>query len=196
MAGAYLQELLRTGSNSNPRFAMATSSVADQATPRVLPIVASETLQVARNRDWRGMPIVPRRDEFSMDAWEQFRTHQLPYLLEQLTGGLASTRTLRLPHEAFISSRSEPNLPVAEYYDELQRLSGQRTQAQRLNRVFPQEARYQRLHSIERRMQELSREARGERLVGGRVVTGAVPSPERLRTIRREQVRLAALAAH
>lgn len=191
LAGAYLTETLRTASGSAPRFGMANSSVIEQGTPRLLPIGLAESKQIWQNKDWRGMPIVPRRDEFTMDNWEKFRTHQLPYLMEQFTGGLASGRVLRLPTEAFKSSRAEPNLPVAEYYDELQRLTGERQTASRLGRPFTDEARYQQLHRIERRMQDLAREARGERLVNGRTMAGEKPSAERLRQIRLEQVQLA-----
>lgn len=179
--GAYLQELLRTASKSDPRFGMATSFVADQNVPRVLPVGVAEAYQVSRNKDWRGANIIPARDLRELSAWDQFRRFQLPYVLDQMTGGLASARVLRGPHEAFQSSKMEPNLPVNEYFTRLEAATGAHQLATRTHKPLPPEQarEYARLHYFEQSIRRLSQEARGER--------GPKPGPERLREIRRLQ---------
>jgi hypothetical protein len=192
MVGAHFQEGLRATSNSESRPGMAATHVAfDEVTPRLMPIGIGEASQIARNRDWRGAPIVPHREERELAAFEQFRQYQLPYVLEQMTGGLASGRVLRLPTEALQSSRSEPSLPVSEYFDMLTNLAAERSQANRRLRQFDREREYQVLHAFESQMRNLSAQARGEVRGGGRTVQREKPSDEELRAIRQQQVELA-----
>ncbi len=187
------QETLRTVSGSEARFGMATgldqplSNVVDSVVGR-LPVVVSETAQVFRNRDWRGANIVPTRDLRELNDWEQFRKHQLPYVINQWTGGLTSGRLIQAvqnPLSPLQSSRAEPNLPVNEYYSRLEELTGAHQRANRTSTPLPpdQAQEYARLHSVETLMRNLARESRGE--------NGSKPSPERLREIRQIQNRLA-----
>jgi hypothetical protein len=163
------------------------SNVVDNVVSR-LPVVASELTQVARNRDWRGANIIPTRDLRELNDWQQFKQHQLPYIINQLTGGLTSGRLLQMvqnPLSPIQSSRAEPNLPLNEYYARLEELTGARQRASRTGQPLPieQAREYARLHSVETLMRNLSRESRGER--------GTKPSPERLRQIRQIQNKLA-----
>lgn len=187
--GAYVQESLRATDGTEPRFGMAAHNVVGQS-PRVLPVGIAEGVQVYVNRDWAGRPIVPTRDEHTPD-FDQWMNHRLPYVVEQLSGGLLSSKAIRPPWEAFRSSQNEPTQPVQDYYEELRKLQSDRNRAGYNRQAFPGERRYQQLHSVERRMSDLGRETRGERLVNGRVVAGEKPSADRLRQIRQEQIRLA-----
>ena len=216
MIGGFFTELLRQSSDRNPRWGMATANAVDTATPRVMPVVAGEVMAVGvpgipttgigSNRDWRGMPIIPRRDEHDMTRWEQFHRHQLPYVLEQLTGNLSRHLNMLTGQVAgdvlgwerrtgsplvnpFQSSRSEPDLVVTDYYDALEEVTRERRRAQ--GGVFARQREYDILHGIERQMQDLNRRMRGDRMVNGRVVSGARPDETTLRSLRAQRRELA-----
>lgn len=194
MVGAFFQELLRTESGHNPRVGMAAQDVAlQQSMPRMLPIGASEAVQVASNTSWQGMPIVPRQEERRLTDSEKWLSFRLPYIVEQLSGGLAGQRTIltfQRPTAALEASQVAPHQSVQDWHDALNALEQQRTAARSRGLQFPQERDYQIAHSIADRMARLSAELRGERRAGGTLRIGEAPSDERKIEIRREQLRL------
>ncbi len=165
------------------------SNIADVAVNQ-LPVVAAPLAQIARNRNWRGAAIVPGREDREFDAWEKFRTRQLPFLIEQMTaipvasptGGLTTDRIARSP---FQSSQGEPNLPVTEYYSALGAAEAAHDRARHENRAMtPEQARaYGVLHGVSTAMSTLGKLAKGE--------IGGTPTPERVRELRQHQIRIA-----
>lgn len=142
--------------------------------PAPLPAIFTIPLQVVANRDWMGRPIVPRSEE-NLPASHNLTNRQIPYVLQQLTGGRGeiSMRGLTgLNAEVRSATRS-----LNEFYDELHTLQQARNLARRNGQTFPQEARYQQLHTLEPEMRQLQKDAR--------------QSPERADELRLDQNRRA-----
>lgn len=194
MIGAYFQETLRAAGDRNARFGMAGSTALQTGTPRLSPLGIGEAFDVATNRSWSGRPIVPGTAERSMTQFDQWTRYRLPYILEQMSGGLASERAIRPPWEAFKASRTEPRQTVEDYYNRLHDVELARNAIRHLNQPFSGEAEYQRLHSVADQMRALNRELRGYRQVGNRTVVGTAPTQERAARIRLQQLQLARLA--
>ena len=142
---------------------------------------------LVRNQNFRGTPIIPRRDE---DLPGNLMRHAVPYAAEQLTGGRGSVRGLTagvLPLREVRNARRS----VDEYYERLQQMEGERRLAQRSGQRYENEAEYRRLHAAEERMQSLQRRLRGDALRGRRVVAGEEPSEEQKEQLRTQMVALA-----
>lgn len=189
-AGGILMSMLDKANNQNPDFAgLLRQSVEGNAPPLPITPLGEATLAMARNRNWMGQPIIPRRDE-NLPASHNLIEHQLPYVAQQLTGGRAELSLKGLGLVPFSEVRNAQR-SISEYYDLLHQLSAERTLATRQGGRYEREAEYRALHQIEERMQRLSQEARGERRIGTHVIQGEKPSEERIRDIRTQQAKLA-----
>lgn len=194
MLGAQFQELLRTESNSHPLQADALKSAKKEAIPRLLPVVANEGWDIVQNEQWNGRPIVPERRHPSLsniDQWVEFR---LPYLLDQLTGGLVSERSFKTPEKGFRVSTSLPDVSVDEFYSRLKTLEEDRATARARGRAFEGEKELAKLRQAETKMADINRELRGEKKVGNRVEKGNEPTPERAKKLREDRLKLAQVA--
>lgn len=147
-------------------------------------------LDLTRNKDWTGKPIVPLRHA-NLPGEEKFQDYMAPYALNQLTGGRGelSLRGLgvALP-EVHNAHRS-----VDRFYEELHRAEEEQASYRRRLRTVPPDLqdRLKALHQTEAKMKALNMELRGERLQGGKVVPGNPPTAERAARIRAEQLDLA-----
>jgi hypothetical protein len=177
--GALADEMLRYASRSNPHFDRLASSLGEQVMPGgPEPLSTGARLWFNRRSLVSGGDIVPKSEQgagFVHNAWH----HQLPFLAEQLTGGALSGRTpMNLATLGFYDPTS-PHQSVTDYYHRLHQLQDARLFAHRKGQQFTGEAEYQRLHSVEQSMREISRSLR------------SMPSRQREEDLRQQQIRLA-----
>jgi len=211
MAGAYFQETLRTTSGNDHRFGMAASTAGNTAIPRLAPIGVGEAFSVAGNQSWSGQPIVPRHAE-NLEGYQKMLQYQLPYVMEQMTGGLAGPRhamqawqsdqgslaertglgILRSPHLGFRVSQTPPHQSVQDFYDLQAELQREHSRASQSGQRSEREREYHTLTIFKDRMDSLGAELRGMRTRsnGGRV-QGEMPTEERGREIRASMLDLA-----
>lgn len=193
MLGAALQEGLRVHSGNNPLGPGKTlwNVGYEQAAPRVYPIGVGEGVDVISNRSWAGRPIVPDRENPNLHDWDQWVKYRFPYILEQLTGGLASQRGLRTPETAFEASQAPPHKSVDDYFSRLHELEKEHQTHTRNRTPNPNAAEYRRYHAVQEKMESLSREVRGEKKIGGSNRVVGPPTKERRDEIRRQQLEIA-----
>jgi hypothetical protein len=189
MFGANLQEMLRAESGSNAKPGLALEATGEMLTPRVAPVGVGEAWDIQGNRGWAGRPIVPDRDERRMDEKEKWLEHRLPYLLDQLSGGLSTGRGFS--PTPFALSKAEPRQSVDDLYDRLEAVERDRLKARDAGKVFDREKEYQSLNKARERLELLNVELRGQRRLGTRNVPGTPPTPDRVREIQADKVRIA-----
>lgn len=211
MVGAFAQEILRTMTDKDPRFSMAAGTAYQSAVPRVLPIGAGEAWNLGTNQSWSGQPIVPRHAE-NQEQFDQWLKYRLPYLAEQLTGGLANPRQamrawqsdegswaersglgiLRSPLQGVRVSQTAPHQSVQDFYELQAALQREHSRASQAGDRSDREYEYRTLTRAKERMDRLSAELRGMRTNrrGGRV-EDEMPSEARQREIRADMLELA-----
>jgi hypothetical protein len=165
--------------------------------PLPVPPLARAAWEVQGNRDWRGMPIVPRRDE-AMGAWDKFTQYQGPYAFRQLTGGRGEAITAPLTGQGSVlrglgvaPREVTAHRSVDEVFARYAKLDEQRSKARRAGVPFAGEAEYQRLNDFTSALRQISQALRGESRQGNRIVRGQVPTGERLAILRQRQLELA-----
>jgi len=184
---------LDAANGKNPRFKDLARATWDANTPPApVPTVAKTGAEIALNENWQGRPIVPGRDE-KLPELEKWKEYKGPYAAEQLTGGIV--RAPKIPDgPADLSpySKAKPRQSVDDFYSEFRVLEGERLLAQRKGLKYADESRYKKYEAAQRKIQALTREARGERLDGGKMVKmKEPPTAERKEQIRVEQTRIA-----
>lgn len=190
--GGFLTAALDAAAEKKPDFkGFLKQSIEGNTPPLPLPPVAKVGLELAANQNWMGSPIVPRRDE-DADRLTKLKS-QVPYAADQLTGGLVSGR--KIPEKATdllpYGEVKNANRSVGEFYDEMKSLEQERSKATRQGLRYADEKKYQKYNDAQRKLADLNRAARGERLVNGRVVSGEQPSSERKAELRAQAVQVA-----
>lgn len=188
--GGFLLPVLDAMKGTNPDVKGLLSATLDDLSPP-LPVTPAgkAAFDIARNENWRGSPIVPRRDE-GLTGTDKAVKYQIPYAAEQMTGGrgLGSFRGAGLvPFTEVQNARRSTD----DVYAELASLTAARTSAKNRGEKFGDEARFKKLERVTDQIQEIGRQIRGEKLVGGKVVKGEEPTDERKRELREKQTTLA-----
>lgn len=182
---ALFQESLRYLSAKDPRMTDAMWQTALEFTPPAVPSGVSIPLDLIRNKDFQGRPIIPRGEEAAPGVMAKY---QVPYVVNQLSGGLLQGRQARNP----FAVPSTPNASVDRLFEQVAQMEAARLQARRAGQPFAQEREYDRLNHAADQIRALSRELRGERRgSGGLTVKTERPSAERQAEIRQRQVDLA-----
>ncbi len=132
---------------------------------------------------------MPRRDE-DTPADYQFREHQGPYLLGQLTGGRGDTTFRGLGLAPFTEVRNARR-SVDELFERFHELDGERRVVKRSGLKYQQEDEWKRLDAAREKVQELNAELRGMKRVGGKLVPATPPSAERRQQIHTLQLEAA-----
>jgi hypothetical protein len=189
-SGGSLTAMLDAISGRNPDFAgLVQQSIGANTPPLPITPAGQVGTELARNRNWQGLPIVPRRDE-NRPAMANAIEHQVPYAAQQLTGGRGAA-TLQGAGVVPFSEVRNAHVSIDRYYERLHELESARAEARRGGGAFAREGEYQRLHRVQQRMQTLAGQYRGERKIGNRVIRGEEPTPARRAEIRRLQIELA-----
>src|SRR5205085_6715376 len=85
--GGAMVAMLDAAANRNPDFGgLVRESIGAVAPPAPITPLGDVGQQLLRNRNWMGSPIVPRADEHMPASYNALH-HQLPYAVQQLTGG-------------------------------------------------------------------------------------------------------------
>jgi hypothetical protein len=147
-------------------------------------------LDLTRNKDWTGKPIVPLRHS-NLPGDEKFQEFMAPYAIQQLTGGRGEL-SLKGAGVALPEVRNA-HRSVDLFYDELHRAEEEQASYRRKLRTVPKdlEAQLKELHLTEAKIKALNMELRGQKLQNGKVVTGSPPTPEREAKVRAELLDLA-----
>ena len=205
---AGFQEALRATDNTAPRADMLGETAGRNLVPNILPVGVAQAWEIGSNRNWAGGSIVPRQQQRANSSWENFYQYQLPYALEQLTGGAFGARTAwgmtpapdpnqstagrffdsataRLnPVRGFMVSSQTPHQSVNDYFESYNQLSAQRTIARQRMQPFPREAEYQRMQAVKPQIDRLSGELQGMvTLSDGSRRVREMPSQDRRREI-------------
>jgi len=192
IAVGLFEESLRASSQSNPNFAGWVGQSIEQVTPPLAPEPLRTAFNVARNRSWTGAPIVPGRAQHRSES-EQWLRYRVPYILEQLTGGLTSPGRYRF--NPFARAYFAPNLSVDRFHEELQGLESRRLSARDAGRAFPDQGRYQFLQTLRPLIQDAGAAIRGGTIGhGARQVTVPPATQEQAAAIERFRTGLARLA--
>jgi hypothetical protein len=190
VGGAALVTVLDAAAGNRPDFKGALAESFDAVRPP-LPLTPGVALawDLGTNENWMGVPIVPRRDE-GLPAAEKAGRYQIPYAAEQLAGGRLPTSARGLGLVPF-TEVSQPRRSVDEFYERLQEMRAEARSAKRAGRPVENEAEWKRFERAENELADLRRRARGERLVGGKVVKGSPPDAAELRRLRQREVEVA-----
>lgn len=191
--GGLLILALDAAAGKNPDFkGLLRESLGAVAPPAPVPPAAKTGYEIARNENWQGSPIVPKRDENKsvQDKWTEGRA---PYAADQLTGGLLSAR--KIPSEAKdlipYSEVKNARRSVDDFYERLHDMEEQRNKALKQGKRFEQQAEYHRLNAAQEQIVTLGRAVRGDRMVNGRAVKGEPPTPEKAQELRAKQIQVA-----
>lgn len=184
MLGANLQELLR----GEGRQGMAAKAAADMAAPRTLPIGMAEARDVLSNTSWSGRPIVPRREDPDLQDFDQWAKFRIPYLLDQLTGGLTSLRGLKSPDDLMNAGSRPPAQSVDDFYEKLESMTREKDRAERTGLKYPKAAELKKLEGVRDRLAEIRHKMRGDKKVNGSWRAGQEPSEEEQKKLRAMQL--------
>lgn len=193
MSTATIQELLRAESNSLPEASALTGLFAAETIGRPIPPAVSITGEVLANTGWSGRDIVPRREQPSFNDFDQWMEYRMPYILDQATGGLVSSRIDRGPQHAFIAGGQDPSKPIELYYEEMDRLERMDRKLQYNRQMLPpnEQMKLARLRQVKGQMDKISQAIRGTQMEGGRLRKGMRPEGNQLRELRQMQIDLA-----
>jgi len=115
--GAYFQESLRSQTDV-PRWDLANDTAGDELTHPVLPTGLREIQAIRENKKWNEAPIVPMKaGKPELTDVHQWTRYRLPYLLEQLSGGMMRTdaegrlEAPKGPQSILDVSKRAPNQP-------------------------------------------------------------------------------------
>lgn len=191
--GGLLIASLDAAAGKNPDFkGLLRESLGAVAPPAPVPPAAKTGYEIARNENWMGSPIVPKRDE-NKSVQDKWTDDRLPYAADQLTGGLLSAR--KIPSEAKdlipYSEVKNARRSVDEFYERFHDMEEQRNKALKQGKRFEKQAEYHRLNAAQEQIVTLGRAVRGDRMVNGRVVKGEPPTPEKAQELRAKQIQVA-----
>lgn len=191
--GGLLITALDAAAKKNPDFkGLLKESLSAVAPPAPVPPVGKVGYEIARNENWMGSPIVPKRDENKRveDKWTEDR---LPYAADQLTGGLLSARKTPSETKDLIPYSEVKNArrSVDDFYERFHDLEEQRNKALKQGKRFEAQAEYHRLNAAQEAIVATGRAVRGDRMVNGRVVKGEPPTPEKIQELRAKQIQIA-----
>lgn len=136
-------------------------------------------VEMMMNKDWRGQPIVPRREEGKTSQWDQFADRYGPYAAKQLTGGRADLSNL----QAALGANPVPRVmslhrSVDELYDRLHELEIDKAKAAKAGTKFSDAAEYSRLEAARKQITDLVAKGRGEKKIGAKVIVGERPEDD------------------
>lgn len=188
--GGVLLPMLDAAFAKNPDVhGLLEASWEDMAPPAPVTPIGRAAFDVTRNENWRGTPIVPRRDE-DLPTTDKALKYQAPYVAEQMTGGrgpLSFRGAGVVPFTEVQNARRS----IDGVYSELETLTGERLRAKNRGEKFADERRFKKLEKVTDEIEDIGRMIRGERLVNGRVVKGVEPTDERKRELRQKQLTIA-----
>lgn len=188
--GGFLLPMLDKAAGKNPDVkGLLSASFDDLAPPLPITPLGHVAVDVATNKNWRGTPIVPGRDEH-MSATDKALQYQLPYAAEQLTGGRANL-SFRGAGVVPFTEVKNARRSVDDFYETFQELETARLQAKNRGEKFTEEARLLRFEHAKKQIEDISRQIRGGSVVNGRVVSGAAPSEDRQKELRERQIQIA-----
>lgn len=188
--GGFLLPMLDKAAGKKPDVrGLVTSTIDDLAPPLPITPLGHVAVDVATNKNWRGTPIVPGRDEHLSDT-DKALQYQLPYAAEQLSGGRANL-SFRGAGVVPFTEVKNARRSVDEFYETFQELETARLQAKNRGEKFTEEARLLRFEHAKKQIEDISRQIRGGRVVGGRVVVGEAPSEDRQKELRERQLQIA-----
>lgn len=217
--GAVLTTVLDAAARNNPDFGGALEQTLSATLPPGVERVAGSALQgdvvgvganafgsmlgpagqtaadLARNRNFMGTPIVPKREEH-LPASQQLLQYQLPYVAQQALGGRFPSTA---DQEGIVRALGvQPFLEVTnlrrsvnDVFERLHTLEGQRTVARRAGTRFDAEREYQVLSQAATQLRQISQRIQGITPSGRQ---GEKPSDEEVRRLREQQTRIARTA--
>lgn len=188
--GGFLLPMLDKAAGKRPDVkGLVAATWDDLAPPKPLTPLGTVASEIALNQNWRGTPIVPGRDEH-LSQIDKLTQYQGPYAVEQLTGGRGQL-SLRGAGLVPFTEVQNARRSVDEFYQTYQELETARRSAQNRGERFTEEQRYLQFERAKKQIEDLSRQIRGDRLVGGKVMKGEPPAEERVKELREKQLQVA-----